>query len=325
LETVQESFKILIGVIMKPVSILIDSNIIRAGVQLEPEDGSWEEFPRKIPKLKRKEFTHLPEWLQIEITHLPEIVECIENGNILVYLSSELQFQINSQFRECFPERAVFNQFARIQYQETPELVIDYERTVVGGSPEQISQQKQSVIERIQDPLYERIKSNLPDSQWEDALHIYTAEKNGLEYFLTVDRKLVRTIHSRKLNLHVQVVLPSQLLYQLKLQPLLQELQLVLSSIYGPRLSRVILYGSQARGDAEDGSDIDIMVVLNGKVDEMREIGLNSQMLSSLSLKYDATISCLYMNREKYHSGEGPLLRNIRKEGKTLSSQPSGG
>ncbi|MFN3967254.1 MAG: nucleotidyltransferase domain-containing protein, partial [Endomicrobiia bacterium] len=40
-----------------------------------------------------------------------------------------------------------------------------------------------------------------------------------------------------------------------------------LRKLYGDNLSKVILYGSKARGDATDDSDIDILVVLK-KIDD---------------------------------------------------------
>jgi predicted nucleotidyltransferase len=34
--------------------------------------------------------------------------------------------------------------------------------------------------------------------------------------------------------------------------------------MYGPRLERVVLFGSRARGDAQPDSDYDVAVFLNG-------------------------------------------------------------
>ena len=40
-----------------------------------------------------------------------------------------------------------------------------------------------------------------------------------------------------------------------------------MAAIYGERLKGVYLFGSHARGDAREGSDIDVAVVLTGPVD----------------------------------------------------------
>jgi len=49
-----------------------------------------------------------------------------------------------------------------------------------------------------------------------------------------------------------------------RLQSLIAELRRRFEALYGPRLARLVLFGSHARGDAEPGSDIDVLVVLEG-------------------------------------------------------------
>lgn len=49
-----------------------------------------------------------------------------------------------------------------------------------------------------------------------------------------------------------------------KVHAIMKELRRQLEALYGPRLIRMVLYGSQSCGDAEPGSDIDVLVVLGG-------------------------------------------------------------
>ena len=46
------------------------------------------------------------------------------------------------------------------------------------------------------------------------------------------------------------------------IRTILKKLKNELIQIYGERLDHIILYGSRARGDARDDSDIDILIVL---------------------------------------------------------------
>jgi uncharacterized protein len=100
-----------------------------------------------------------------------------------------------------------------------------------------------------------------------------------------------------------------------KLKTILAQLRSQFETLYGDRLVQTILFGSQARGDARPDSDIDVLVVLKGAVNPGEEIKRTSQIRAKLSLKNDAVISCLFMDENRFINRNGPLLRNIRKEG----------
>ncbi|HKP12759.1 MAG TPA: nucleotidyltransferase domain-containing protein [Blastocatellia bacterium] len=103
-----------------------------------------------------------------------------------------------------------------------------------------------------------------------------------------------------------------------KLKEILRELRHQLESLYGERLVSLVLFGSQARGDAEPGSDIDVLVVLKGPVDAGAEIRRTIQAVADLSLEHDEVISCIFMDEDRFLHRAGPLLRNIRREGIAL-------
>jgi uncharacterized protein len=102
------------------------------------------------------------------------------------------------------------------------------------------------------------------------------------------------------------------------LKPVLIRLKQTLSSLYGDRLLHLTLFGSQARGDAEPGSDIDVLVVLKPPVNPGEEIKRTGREIADLSLHYDVVISCLFMDEIHYQTKNGSLLRNIRREGVLL-------
>jgi len=100
-----------------------------------------------------------------------------------------------------------------------------------------------------------------------------------------------------------------------ELAAVLDRLRRHFETVYGDRLVECVLFGSRARGDAQAGSDADVLVVLRGPVDRGAEIDRNSDFLSELCLEHGTVVSCLYMDRERFLRGAGPLLRNIRREG----------
>ena len=104
------------------------------------------------------------------------------------------------------------------------------------------------------------------------------------------------------------------------IQGLLTELRDRLKAIYGVRLYKMLLFGSYARGEARPDSDIDVLVVLKGDVNPGLEVANISGLLSELSLAHAKVISCLFMDEVRYLTRQGPLLRNIRREGVDISS-----
>ncbi len=100
-----------------------------------------------------------------------------------------------------------------------------------------------------------------------------------------------------------------------KLKTILAELRQYLAELYGDRLVEVVLFGSQARGDAVEGSDIDVLIVLKGKVYPGAEIDRTGNFVAALSLAYDVLVSSIFVSEEAFIYSQMPLLLNVRQEG----------
>ena len=88
-----------------------------------------------------------------------------------------------------------------------------------------------------------------------------------------------------------------------------------LTGILGDELDAILLFGSQARGDAEDASDIDILCVMKSPFDYGELIRKTSELTASVSLKHEAVISRVFVTREDYETKQTPFLMNVRAEG----------
>jgi len=95
----------------------------------------------------------------------------------------------------------------------------------------------------------------------------------------------------------------------------LTEFKAELRRIYGQRLKQVILYGSYARGSARADSDLDLAVVLKGKVKPGKEIDRMLDAVVEMNLNYQVLISVYPVSEQDFLFRKSPLLMNIHKEG----------
>ncbi|MFQ5737863.1 MAG: nucleotidyltransferase domain-containing protein [Acidobacteriota bacterium] len=102
---------------------------------------------------------------------------------------------------------------------------------------------------------------------------------------------------------------------QNRLRKILQEYRALLTGVLGEDLKFIVLYGSQARGDAEAGSDIDVLCVMRGPFDYGGLIERTSQASAQISLRYEVVISIAFVTIDDYRTRGTPFLMNVRREG----------
>ena len=99
-----------------------------------------------------------------------------------------------------------------------------------------------------------------------------------------------------------------------ELQSLLKEFKSGLESVYGPRLKGLYLFGSYARHEQVEGSDIDTVVVLEKFEDSAEEVNKTGDLLWRLSLKYGVTVSEVFVKQTDWLHKKSPFLDNVREE-----------
>lgn len=86
----------------------------------------------------------------------------------------------------------------------------------------------------------------------------------------------------------------------------------------GDRLEKVILFGSYARGDFDDESDIDFCIIANVPKDEAtkwrRDI---DKRMQGIDLEYDLLVSLHVINTKMFynHIDVLPFYKNVLQEG----------
>ena len=103
-----------------------------------------------------------------------------------------------------------------------------------------------------------------------------------------------------------------------KIQEVVQKFAEEVKRIYGTKLMEIILYGSCARGDFANDSDIDIMILLN-----VPEEDINSErkriydVSDRLDLEYDVVLTPVFQNYQGYekYMSVSVFYQNIEKDG----------
>jgi predicted nucleotidyltransferase len=98
--------------------------------------------------------------------------------------------------------------------------------------------------------------------------------------------------------------------------PLLDELRELLVGAFGDRLHGVVLFGSEARGEAGAESDIDLLVVLDHlSADYGDELERGLAAVYPVALRLGRRVSVKPLGLVEYERGDSPLLREVRRTG----------
>ena len=96
--------------------------------------------------------------------------------------------------------------------------------------------------------------------------------------------------------------------------PIVQEFATTLRQLLGSHLRQILLFGSRARGDAQDGSDYDMLVVVDHRTPELRAVILEVE--SQLMERYGTLVATVLRSETEWQQLQGfPLARNIAREG----------
>ncbi len=95
-----------------------------------------------------------------------------------------------------------------------------------------------------------------------------------------------------------------------------------LQALYGPRLRHLVLFGSHARGEAHPDSDVDLLVVLDGPVESLKEARRTSGIALRAAAYQHTVLSFVHLSAAEFEDERRPLVRSAREEGIDLLEIP---
>ena len=100
---------------------------------------------------------------------------------------------------------------------------------------------------------------------------------------------------------------------------IVSQFKAIIQQLYGERLSKVILFGSYARGEEKETSDIDFLIILKDKnISAFSEIEKINSLVYGMMLKYGKIISFVPTTEEKFERSPNHFYRLVKQEGKAI-------
>jgi predicted nucleotidyltransferase len=100
---------------------------------------------------------------------------------------------------------------------------------------------------------------------------------------------------------------------------ILRELKRSLESLLGDQLASMVLFGSMARGDYDDESDIDVVVIVRGLTRKLK--GRILDEVAELELEHHMPLSVLVFSEDEFNrlkKRERRIALDIEREGVAL-------
>jgi predicted nucleotidyltransferase len=100
-----------------------------------------------------------------------------------------------------------------------------------------------------------------------------------------------------------------------RIKELVNQIKEYLVKVYGGKIKRVILYGSQVRGQATKDSDVDVLVVVDDSLNPSGVRGSLGDIILDILLEEDELISVIVVPEHFFENYNSPFLLNVKEEG----------
>lgn len=103
-----------------------------------------------------------------------------------------------------------------------------------------------------------------------------------------------------------------------QVKDVLSEIKDLLEREFGDGIKRVIVYGSYARGEATNDSDLDIAIVIDDSISISKAEEALDDLLFNILLEKGELVSVVAINEGVFSTYHSPFLVNVKEEGATV-------
>ncbi len=100
-----------------------------------------------------------------------------------------------------------------------------------------------------------------------------------------------------------------------KIKRLVEQVKAFLHEKYGEGIKRVILYGSHARGEATEDSDVDVLVLTDPSLKPSEVRKSLSDLLFDMLMDEGELVSVIVVPEDFFEGHNLPFMLNVRQEG----------
>ncbi len=100
-----------------------------------------------------------------------------------------------------------------------------------------------------------------------------------------------------------------------KVEKILKEIKRYLEEKYGDKIKKVILYGSYARGEATEDSDVDVLVVVSDDLDPDDVEEYLVPLIGNFLAYWGELVTTIVIKESEFLKEQSDFLINVRKEG----------
>lgn len=200
----------------KPHKVFADTMILKFGVIRRPaiewRGVRWGPIEQRLPVYTMAPPERaIPEWLKKEVNCLRAVATFALEGRVEIYINDEIRLEVAStKYGSLVSGRESLFYGVKIKTIPPP---FEYDRIIVHwqDTRQDIDRHRENILGTKRDQRFNQLKDALGANKNADAFHIYSAEKAGLDYYLTMDRKLINSIRNQRgVTFNIKVLYPSE-------------------------------------------------------------------------------------------------------------------